>query len=152
MSRFKGKNKESQPEISTAALPDIIFMLLFFFMVVAQEKQADLKIKVELPQASELEKLEKKESNVAYINIGKPLPRYQDLYGKESTIQLNDKISKVTDIQNFAQTEKSESPNGDVIMSFKIDGNTKMGIVTDVKTELRKADQLRIHYAAERSN
>ena len=69
MSKFSKKRGKSKPEISTASLPDIIFMLLFFFMVVTVLRDATLKVSVSTPNASELTKLEKK-SLVNYLYIG----------------------------------------------------------------------------------
>ena len=83
MSKFAKKRGKASPAISTASLPDIIFMLLFFFMVVTVLRDAELKVKVVTPYATELTKLEKK-SLVNYLYIGKPLKKFQELYGPAS--------------------------------------------------------------------
>ena len=97
MSKFKPGGKKDEPEVSTASLPDIIFMLLFFFMVVTVMRESELKIKVKTPQATELTKLQEK-SLVNYIHIGRPTKNYQEQYGTSPKIQLGDKISDIEDI------------------------------------------------------
>jgi len=150
MSKFNKGKKKPMPAISTASLPDIIFMLLFFFMVVTVLRQSELKLKVVTPEATELTKLEDK-SLVNYIYIGKPTPQYQDLYGTAPQLQLNDKISRKDQIPFFLAEFKQGVPealHGRITSSLRVDGEVTMGIVTDVKTELRKAGQLRVNYSA----
>ncbi len=150
MSRFKKKRGGSKPEISTASLPDIIFMLLFFFMVVTQMRDAELKVKVVTPQATELTKLERK-SLVNYIYIGRPLKKYQKLYGTSPRIQLGDKFSTVDDIPLFLENFRVSVPENQrklITSSLRVDKTVTMGIVQDVKTELRKSGQLKINYSA----
>ncbi len=150
MGKFTKKRGKSNPEVSTASLPDIIFMLLFFFMVVTVLRDADEKVKQNVPSATELTKLEKK-SLVNYLRIGKPLPKYQAVYGTKPQLQLGDKIASMEDIPLFienhrAKVNEAEIPK--VISSLKIDGDVTMGIVTDVKTKLRKSGQLKVNYSA----
>lgn len=138
------------PAISTASLPDIIFMLLFFFMVVTVLRQSELRLRVVTPEATELTKLDDK-TLVNYIYIGKPTPQYEPLYGTAPQIQLNDKISQINAIPFFLAEFKqgvSESLHGRITSSLRVDGDVTMGIVGDVKTELRKAGQLRVNYSA----
>ncbi len=150
MSKFKKKRGNSTPGISTASLPDIVFMLLFFFMVVTVIRNAELKVDVKVPIASELKELEDK-SLVTYMYIGKPLKRYQEDYGTAPQLQLNDKFAKVSQIPFFVEEKKLKVPerNRDkMTTSLRIDNDVTMGFVTDVKTELRKAGQLLVNYAA----
>jgi len=150
MAKFGRKDKGGSPAISTASLPDIVFMLLFFFMVTTVMKQDDLKIDVTIPQATEIKKLEKK-SLVSYIYIGSPKKKFQKLWGTEPRIQLNDVFSKVDDIQDFITSEREAKDEAEVpfmTTSLKVDEETKMGIVSDVKQELRKAQALKINYSA----
>lgn len=150
MSRFKQKIKGGTPKISTASLPDVIFMLLFFFMVTTVMRDVELKIKLKLPQnISEAKKIEKK-SLVSYIYVGEPKPQFQKLFGTEPRIQLNDAFAKVSDIQSFIEKERAARPESDIpflTTSLKVDVNTKMGIITDIKQELRKANALKILYS-----
>ncbi len=153
MSKFsKYKGKKPMPAISTASLPDIIFMLLFFFMVVTVLRQSDLKVRVNTPSATELTKLEEK-TLVNYIYIGKPSPQYEALYGTAPQIQLGDKIKKETDIPLFIAEFLNgipENQHNKVTTSLRVDGDVTMGIVTDVKTQLRKQNQLRVNYSTKR--
>ena len=138
------------PAISTASLPDIIFMLLFFFMVVTVMRESELKVKVLVPEATELTKLEQK-SLVNYIYIGKPTKNYQEIYGTSPRLQLGDKISDIKDIPLFLEQFKAgvnEQLHSRITSSIRVDGEVTMGIVQDVKTELRKQGQLRVNYSA----
>ena len=80
MSKFRKNNKGETPKISTASLPDIVFMLLFFFMVATVLRDNTLMIQNTLPAADQIQKLDKKD-RVIYIYAGKPSARYQDKYG-----------------------------------------------------------------------
>ncbi len=142
------------PPISTASLPDIVFMLLFFFMVSTTMREVNLMVKVGLPAATELSKLEKK-SLVSYIYVGTPHNQYQRLFGSEPRIQLNDQFARVTDIQDYITSEREARDEAEVpfmITSLKVDEFTKMGIVTDIKQELRKASALHINYSSRRKD
>lgn len=148
MSKFKKKSGGGTPGISTASLPDIVFMLLFFFMVVTVLRQNTLMIENRLPTADEVEKLDKKDL-VMYIYAGKPSERYQAQYGTEARIQLNDKFADVKDIQSFIQAErdtKREELVPFLTTSLKVDGETNMGLVSDIKQELREVNALKINY------
>ena len=154
MSKFSKKRGKAKPTISTASLPDIIFMLLFFFMVVTVLRDAELKVTVNTPQATELTKLEKK-SLVNYLYIGKPNKRFQPLYGTIPRLQLGDKISPVFEIPLFLEKHRvkvSENQRPGITSSLRIDGKVTMGIVQDVKTELRKSNQLKVNYSAKKRN
>jgi biopolymer transport protein ExbD len=150
MSKFSNKRGKEPPKVSTASLPDIVFMLLFFFMVTTVLRDAELKVTVSVPNASELTKLEQK-SLVHYLYLGRPTKKYQDVYGTKPTLQLGDKISKIDDIPLFIEKHKikvSESQHGRITSSLRVDGDVTMGIVQDVKTKLRKSNQLRVNYSA----
>ena len=150
MSKFRKKGKKELPPISTASLPDIVFMLLFFFMVTTTMREVTYKIRIRLPLATELSKLEKK-SLVSYIYVGEPLPEYQRTYGIAPRIQLNDQFAGVEDIQSyiFAEREaRAEEERPLMITSLKVDENTRMGIINDIKQELRKAAALHINYSS----
>lgn len=148
MSKFKKKGDGDLPAISTASLPDIVFMLLFFFMVVTVMRDNSLKIANELPFADQVEKLDKKEL-VMYVYAGKPSERYQKQYGTEARIQLNDKFASVNDIRKFVLEERRsrrEKLQNKLITALKVDKETNMGLVSDIKQELRKIDALKVNY------
>jgi len=147
MAKFKTKRTKGASAINTSSLPDIIFMLLFFFMVTTTMRENTLLVRVKLPEATEVQKLEKK-SLVSYIYIGEPVN--QTLYGNNSRIQLDDAYATVGDIQQFVAKERQARNEADrklLTTSLKVDMNTKMGIVTDVKQQLRKANALKINYS-----
>lgn len=151
MSRFsrKGKSKGT-PAISTASLPDIVFMLLFFFMVTTTLRETTVNVSQRLPEATEVVKLEKK-SLVSYIYVGSPRQEFQRTYGTESRIQLDDKFSVVDDIRGYIAGEwekRDESDRPKMTVSLKADEKTKMGIINEIKQELRKAEALKINYSS----
>lgn len=148
MSKFRKNDKKETPAISTSALPDIVFMLLFFFMVSTTMREVTMKVKVRLPEATELTKLEKK-SLVSYIYIGPPL--MHKTLGSEPRIQLNDQFSTVDDIQDFIVSEREARDEAEIpymTTSLKVDVFTKMGIVSEVKEELRRVNALSINYSS----
>ncbi len=150
MSKFKKKEDGGVPAINTASLPDIVFMLLFFFMVATVMRDSTLKIENKLPSASEVEKLEKK-NLVMYIYVGKPSKNYKKQYGTEARIQLNDKFAEITDIAAFIAAERADKREEErpfLITSLKVDKKANMGIVGDIKQELRKVNALKINYAS----
>ncbi len=150
MAKFGRKIKKDVGAINTASLPDIVFMLLFFFMVTTVMREVALKVVVKPPDATEVKKLENK-SLVSYIYIGKPQQAFQNLYGTEPRIQLNDQFKEVKDIEDFIAQERdqlSEADQTKMTVSLKIDEATRMGIVTDVKQALRRASALKINYSA----
>jgi len=150
MAKFARKGKGGTPAISTASLPDIVFMLLFFFMVSTTMREVDLKIKVKLPDATEIKKLEKK-SLVSYIYVGAPIEAYKAKFGTEPRLQLNDELSQISDIVSYISAEREKMDEADIpfmTTSIKADMEVKMGIITDIKQELRKASALKINYSA----
>jgi biopolymer transport protein ExbD len=151
MSRFKLKKEKGTPGINTASLPDVIFMLLFFFMVTTTMREVSYKVKMKLPEATEVQKLEKK-SLVSYIYVGPPIN--SKLYGTNTRIQLNDQFATVDDIQEFVENDRQKRPEADrqkVTFSLKVDSDTRMGIVTDIKQELRKAGAFKINYSSHKA-
>jgi len=155
MSKFiRKKGKESQ-KINTASLPDIVFMLLFFFMVATTMRETEVQVRVTVPEATEVKKLEKK-SLVSYIYIGRPVAHVARMYGTEPLIQLNDKLvneegipyEAIQDFVLFEREKLPESEKNRMVMSLRIDQNIPMGKVDDVKQALRRAKALIINYSA----
>jgi biopolymer transport protein ExbD len=153
MSKFQKKGKAGMPELNTSSLPDLIFSMLFFFMMVTSMREVELKVEFKVPSGTELEKLERK-SLASYINIGRPTKDLRATMGTASRIQLNDKLirgEEVGYIREFVQAEReamSERDKPFMKMVMKIDKDTQMGIVTDVKMELRKAMALSVVYSS----
>lgn len=154
MAKFRKEGSGGTPAISTASLPDIVFMLLFFFMVTTVMRETELFIRVQVPEATEIKKLEKK-SLVSYIYVGPPLTMHQGKFGSEPRIQLNDSFKKVSDIGEYITSEREQRDENEVPLmttSLKVDGDTKMGIVTEIKQALRKAQALKINYSTRKKS
>lgn len=150
MAVMKKKGNKSLPPISTASLPDVIFMILFFFMVSTTMREQELFVRYELPNATEVQKLEKK-SLVSYIHIGEPVGVWAAQYGTAPRIQLNDAFKTAQDIGQFVAAERdklNESERAQMTIALKADKNISMGTITDIKQELRRANALKISYAA----
>ena len=151
MSKFGGSNnKKAVPAMTSSSLSDIVFMLLFFFMVTTQMRETENKVIVKIPEASEVVKLERKDLN-SYINIGTPIKSLQAMYGTEARIQLNDSFKTTDDIRDFIAAEresKSEQDRQFMTTSIRADQDVRMGIITDVKQELRRCSALKIMYSA----
>ena len=148
MGRFKKENQKGVPEMNTSSMGDIVFMFLFFFMVITTMRESTLFVRTILPGATEVQKLEKK-ALIANINIGPPMQSYSNL-GTEPRIQLNDKFAETGEIVEFVETEKQQRTEADrnmITWSLKVDETVKMGIVTDVKQELRKASAFKVNYS-----
>jgi biopolymer transport protein ExbD len=145
MAKFKKKPK-ADPGISTASLPDIVFMLLFFFMVTTKLRETEIMVQQRLPKASQLQKVENK-SLVSYIYVGKPK---KDMYGTDPKIQVNDVFVFPNEIPQYVEKEKAklkEYEREQITMSIKTDSDTKMGILNDVKLQLREAEARKVNYA-----
>jgi len=150
MSMFKKGVKKEMPGISSGSLSDIVFMLLFFFMVTTQMRETENKVVVKIPSASESVKLERKDLS-SYINIGTPIRSLQAQYGTDARIQLNDSFKTVDDIRDFVAAErdsKSEADRSFMTICIRADQDVRMGIITDVKQELRRCSALKIMYSA----
>jgi biopolymer transport protein ExbD len=147
MAKFSKKTKTSE-NIPTSALPDIIFMLLFFFMVTTVLREQEILVEQKIPQATQLQKLQKK-TLISYIYIGKP--KNTGLYGSEPRVQANDALLTPSDIVQWVNQERDMLPEADrnmITISMKIDRDVKMGPISDVQTELREADARRVLYAS----
>lgn len=150
MSKFKKEDKKGVPQGSSSSLSDIVFMLLFFFMVTTSMRENENKVQIKLPEATEVAKLERKDL-ASYINIGPPTRNLQAQYGTDARIQLNDSFKTVDDIRDFIAAERdamSEVDRSFMTVSIRCDENVRMGIVTDVKQELRRCSALKIMYSA----
>ena len=146
MSKFISSKNKGTPGISTASLPDIVFMLLFFFMVTTKMRDQELIVKVSPPSATEVTKMENK-SLVDFIIVGPP---FDERYGTEPRIQLDDSFARLEDIGDYIAQRKEardEAVRSLVATSLKVDKNTRMGLVTDIKQELRHIGALKIVYS-----
>lgn len=147
---FKKVRREAQA--SSSSMSDIVFMLLFFFMVTTQLRETENKVQVRLPEASEVVKLERKDL-ASYINIGTPIRSLQTKYGTDARIQLNDAFRSKEEIRDFVASERDAMSEADrplMQVCIRADQDVRMGIITDVKQELRRCSALRIMYTARR--
>ena len=151
MGNFNKTGKREMPAINTASLPDLVFAILFFFMMVTTMRETTLKVTVKYPVATELQKLEKK-SLITFIYVGKPnTAELQAKMGSETRIQLNDQIAEISEVGAYIGQEKASMKEEDapfMTVSIKADEDTNMGIVTDLKQALREAYALKISYSA----
>ena len=150
MAKFSKKGKRALAAFSMSSTSDIVFMLIFFFMVSTTMRETDKLVMVKLPEASETAKLERKDL-ASYINIGTPVKDKQAEYGTDARIQLNDSFRNVSDIRDFIAVEREAMSEGDrqfMTTVIKADENVRMGIISDVKQELRRCSALKIMYSA----
>ncbi len=154
MGKFNRGGKKGMPELNTSSLPDLIFTMLFFFMIVTTMREVTMKVQFRAPQATELEKLEKK-SLVTFIYVGQPTLELQAQMGAETRIQLNDRFADVNEVGDYIYQERENMKEEDqpyMQVSLKVDKDTKMGIVTEIKQALRQAYALNINYSAAQRN
>ena len=150
---MKKKGDREVPAMSTTSLPDLVYIILFFFMLSTSMRDQELLVHYKVPEATEVQKLEKK-SLVSYIHIGQPTLAMQEKFGTAPRIQLNDSYKTTKDILDFVAGERDQLSEVDralMTICLKADGKTKMGIITDVKQELRRANALKISYASSKT-
>jgi biopolymer transport protein ExbD len=153
MSKFKKKKGGELPAISTASLPDIVFMLLFFFMVATVMRDTSLKVLNKLPSADQVEKLKKDRST--FIYAGKPSKQYEAIAGTAPRIQINDKFVGLEEVASSVREARSlmrQELQGKMVVGLKIDKTTNMGLLHDVKKKLKEADAYRIMYITSKGN
>lgn len=152
MAGFTRKEGREMVEMNTSSLPDLIFTILFFFMMVTTMREVTLKVKFVVPQGTELTKLEKK-SAVSFIYVGPPTDQLRAQMGSGTRIQLNDRYAEPREVMDFVAAERKGMINeGDQVISIKADQHTHMGYITDIKEVLRKSWALKINYSASRRN
>lgn len=148
MAHFEKKSAKTSQDVPTSAMPDIVFMLLIFFMVTTVLREVTLQVQVDFTEAENIEKIEQKRL-VSYIYIGP-----QKLSGNrvgDTKVQIDDSIIEdIGAIRNIMYDKLQEQPK--LIVSLRVDEDSEFGIVTDVEQELRKAGTLRINYSTHREN
>lgn len=138
------------PELNTASLPDLIFTILFFFMLVTHMRKVAVKVKYQVPQGTELTKLVKK-TDITYLYIGKPMNETGQLASDSLCIQMNDKLVDVAEIKSYLVKERATMAAEDkkqMSVSIRADKETPMGRIIDIKQSLREANVLNVNYAA----
>ena len=153
MSRFKTTRNREVPGLNLAALPDLIFTVLFFFMIVTHMREVTPKVRYEVPQGTEIEKGRK--AGLVYLFIGKPVDAQGHVVGDETHIQLNDRYVTVAQLPEEIDKERakmSEDERARMTVSIRADRDTEMGVINDVKQALRRAGALNINYSATSNN
>lgn len=149
----KNKNREL-PQVSTASLPDIVFMLLFFFMTVTTIKNQTLLVENELPFAEHISKLEKKD-RIIEIFVGMPKEKLLEKYGNEPVVQLNQQIKPVNEVASYVLSELSKKPvkiRNFVTVSLKVDEDASIGLIMDIKDQLKQINVLKVNYTTIEGN
>lgn len=149
MGRFRKKEKKTAPTINTGSLADLVFILLFFFMVISTMRESTLLVRVVVPQATEVHKIERR-ALVSNIFIGPPLPHLAAALGTEPRIQLNDQLADVSEVQAFILAEREARAEADVpflTTSLRVDREVRMRIVRAVQQELRQVGAFRLNYS-----
>ena len=148
MAGFKKKESRGMPEMNTSSLPDLIFTILFFFMMVTTMREVTLKVKTDIPAGTELEMLEKK-SVVSHIFVGPPTDNLRAQFGNSTRIQVNDRYIEAREVMDFIAQERQRMTNqAEQVVSIKADKSTQMGYIIDIKEVLRKSWALRINYSS----
>ena len=149
MSMIKQRRQRDIPQLNMASMPDLIFTVLFFFMIVTHMRSVPVMVKHQVPAGKELTKLSK-QPVITYIYIGKPLGGAA-ADSPSSVVQVNDKIMEVDAISDYMSSLRHSLGKEDaenMIVSLKVDKDTEMGLVSDVKQALRRAHVTRVHYSA----
>lgn len=145
MGKFEKKSAKSDPSISLTAMPDIIFMLLIFFMVTTVLREVTVQVQVNYTRAENIEKIEQKRL-VSYIYVGPE--KLQGNRVGNTKIQIDDSIIEdVGAVQQLMYDKLQEQPK--IIVSLRVHDETEFGIVTDIQEELRDAGTLRINYSTQ---
>ena len=150
MGRFRTKLHREVPGLNLASLPDLIFTVLFFFMIVTHMRDVTPQVHYETPQGTELEKTPNK-SGIIYIFIGQPVDAQGREQAGEMRIQLNDRFVSIGEIEKEVTRERSQMSESDrqhLVVSIRADRNTEMGVINEVKQALRRAGALNINYSA----
>jgi len=143
MSKFKKKQAKTKQSVPTSAMPDVVFMLLIFFMVTTVLREVELQVQVNYAQAENIQKIEQKRL-VSYVYIG-PQRLGNNRLGA-TKVQIDDTlVNDMGAIRNIMYDKLMEEPR--LIVSLKVDQNSEFGIITDVQQELRHAGTLRINYS-----
>ena len=147
---FISRKERRIPDLNTSSLPDLIFTVLFFFMIVTHMRSVPVNVLYRTPEGNQLTRVTKRAST-AYIFIGKPLKQLQATMGDTVVVQVNDKFVPVARLAEVMKAEKERTEmNGDAEMTvvIKADRDVPMGLIADVKAALREANTLKVHYSA----
>lgn len=146
MAHFKKKQAGTKQGVPTSAMPDVVFMLLIFFMVTTVLREVELQVQVNYAGAENIEKIEQKRL-VSYIYVGPE--RLSGGRVGETKVQIDDTlVDDMGAIRNIMYDKLMEEPR--LIVSLRVDEDSEFGVITDVQQELRHAGTLRINYSTRR--
>ena len=154
MGRFKRRQSNQVPGLNLASMPDLIFTVLFFFMIVTHMRDVDPKVRYMVPQGTQLEN-EVGKAGLVYVFIGKPVDAQGRVIADETRIQMGDRYVTVDQISEEIAKERARMSEDDrqrLTVSIRADRDTEMGVINDVKQALRRAGALNINYSAERKD
>ncbi len=149
MRLYRGRNHDI-PALNTASLPDLIFSILFFFMLVVHMRKTTVHVKYQVPMATELSRLYNK-SNVQYIYIGLPVNNLGQVKGEKMVVQLNDNLTTIPEIKKYLIQLSAALPpeqRRQLSVSIKADRHADMGTIMDLKQALREANVLNVNFTA----
>ncbi len=147
-------HKYAVPGLNAASLPDLIFTVLFFFMVVTHMQKVAVRVRYQVPQGTQLTRLTKK-SAVSYVYIGRPADGQGRPSGRDMRIQLNDKFVSPAEVADYISADRARMTPADqqqMTVSIKADRHTPVGLINEVRLGLRRAKALRISYSATEAN
>lgn len=127
------RKTRTSSEISTSSMPDIIFMLLIFFMVTTVMREYE-GLDVIMPRAKMIEKLESKR-HTSYVWAT-----------KDGLVSVDDRIININNLSGLMYNKIARDPR--ITVSLKSDEKTTMKLITDIHTQLRKANALKLSYSA----
>ncbi|WP_455063419.1 ExbD/TolR family protein [Prevotella fusca] len=149
MRLYRGRNHDI-PALNTASLPDLIFSILFFFMLVVHMRKTTVHVKYQVPMATELSRLYNN-SNVQYIYIGLPVNNLGQVKGEKMVVQLNDNLTTISEIKKYLIQLSAALPpeqRRQLSVSIKADRHADMGTIMDLKQALREANVLNVNFTA----
>ena len=127
------RKTHTSKEISTSSMPDIIFMLLIFFMVTTVMREYE-GLDIIMPRAKMIEKLESKR-HTSYVWAT-----------KDGLISVDDRIININNLSGLMYNKIAKDPK--ITVSLKSDEKTTMKLITDIHTQLRTANALKLSYSA----
>ena len=150
MSRFRRRRPHGVPGLNLASLPDLIFTVLFFFMIVTHMRLVQPQVRYDVPQGRQIQQ-DVRKSGLVYVLIGKPVDALGRVLSDEPRIQVGDRLVDVGEIGAAIDEERgrmSDDERSHLTVSLRVDRDTEMGLVNDVKQALRRAGVLNINYSA----
>jgi membrane protein len=149
MKLYRGRNHEI-PTLNTASLPDLIFSILFFFMLVVHMRKVTVHVKYQVPMATELSRMYNN-SSIQHIYIGRPINKLGKVESNKMVVQLNDNITTIPEIKKYLIQLSAILPpeqRKQLSVSIKADRHADMGMIMDLKQALREANVLNINFTA----